>query len=635
MLKRIATRRLPGFRFEADSPPLAEVLPRMDVACFVGFAASGPLSVPVAVESVAQFNAIFGADAPLAWDARQGTTTYAYLAPAVRAFFGNGGRRCWIVRVARTRGSRGESAREPLRDPFNVARENFFPVPGMARVVLGKHGEIKEVTPAFARARSEGSWSDALEVSSALLRRPAQVKSFSPVESPPHDTFTLELASDAPDDFSAGDLLRLTFDGSVVLLLTVARVKAAPASHPGERRTVFVEGSRPVWLQTDAPTPSSGEEGIAATIKLYTHEPKSSPPHASGARDGADAFAQEYPATLRLSESGEVESPPTGKDTLFAKPREVSVEVVLPLEDVPAPGSVLRVAGEGWLMLMTLQELGIVSQPEGSADARVRLTGLAYWLLKDAPTLSDGALPAGERLTFELRVRKENEYALSVSDLSFGAGASRFWGKLPTDDQVYRRDETAPVNEPVEELWQPLGEQRFPLASTGETDAIFFPLVMSPLADQFLGAVQLQGSALERDGLATFDASLFLDAGLTDATTNDLLPRADFIRYLGSAPRRLDGIHAALSIEEVTIIAAPDAVQRGWAETDDELPRRPKPSRPFPRPEWWSFLDCREPKTIKLVRRPQLGHFLACGVRVIERPCLLTSEQLSESGAFT
>ena len=60
MLKRVVTRRLPGFRFEAESPPLAEWLPRMDVACFVGFAASGPLDVPVAVESAAHFEAIYG-----------------------------------------------------------------------------------------------------------------------------------------------------------------------------------------------------------------------------------------------------------------------------------------------------------------------------------------------------------------------------------------------------------------------------------------------------------------------------------------------------------------------------------------------------------------------------------------------
>ncbi|HYP53604.1 MAG TPA: hypothetical protein VEQ42_08690, partial [Pyrinomonadaceae bacterium] len=95
------TRRLPGFRFEAESPPLSEWLPRMDVACFVGFAASGPLDVPVAVESAAHFEIIFGRDAGLAWDAREGRQSRAQLAPAVRAFFENGGRRCWVVRVAR------------------------------------------------------------------------------------------------------------------------------------------------------------------------------------------------------------------------------------------------------------------------------------------------------------------------------------------------------------------------------------------------------------------------------------------------------------------------------------------------------------------------------------------------------
>ena len=37
-------------------------LPRMDVAAFVGFAAAGPLDVPVAVEDAARFRDVFGAD---------------------------------------------------------------------------------------------------------------------------------------------------------------------------------------------------------------------------------------------------------------------------------------------------------------------------------------------------------------------------------------------------------------------------------------------------------------------------------------------------------------------------------------------------------------------------------------------
>ena len=90
----VAARRLPGIRFEAQPPPSPDVLPRMDVAGFVGFAASGPIGIPVPVEDAAQFAHVFGVDAPLAWDSDRGEQAYAFLGPAVRAFFRNGGRRC-------------------------------------------------------------------------------------------------------------------------------------------------------------------------------------------------------------------------------------------------------------------------------------------------------------------------------------------------------------------------------------------------------------------------------------------------------------------------------------------------------------------------------------------------------------
>src|ERR1035437_8098714 len=72
----------------------------MDVAVFVGFAASGTLQRPVPVEEIAQFSEIFGADIALARAGVRGDISYGNLAGAVRAFFRNGGRRCWIVRVA-------------------------------------------------------------------------------------------------------------------------------------------------------------------------------------------------------------------------------------------------------------------------------------------------------------------------------------------------------------------------------------------------------------------------------------------------------------------------------------------------------------------------------------------------------
>ncbi len=93
-------RCLPGIRFQTQPAPLDEALPRMDIAVFVGFALQGELNRPTVVESVDQFVAFFGEDVPLAWDAERGEVVYGYLASAVRAFFRNGGRRAWIIRVA-------------------------------------------------------------------------------------------------------------------------------------------------------------------------------------------------------------------------------------------------------------------------------------------------------------------------------------------------------------------------------------------------------------------------------------------------------------------------------------------------------------------------------------------------------
>src|SRR5688500_18532953 len=72
----------------------------MDIAAFVGFAASGPIDTPGATDGPARFAELFGEDAQLFWDELAGEQVYGLLAPAVRSFFRNGGRRCWVVRVA-------------------------------------------------------------------------------------------------------------------------------------------------------------------------------------------------------------------------------------------------------------------------------------------------------------------------------------------------------------------------------------------------------------------------------------------------------------------------------------------------------------------------------------------------------
>ena len=74
-------------RADADGGGIAAL--RTDVAGFVGLARRGPLHLAVPIESFRQFESWFGE-----------TFDNGYLAYGARAFFENGGRRMWVVRVA-------------------------------------------------------------------------------------------------------------------------------------------------------------------------------------------------------------------------------------------------------------------------------------------------------------------------------------------------------------------------------------------------------------------------------------------------------------------------------------------------------------------------------------------------------
>lgn len=74
-------------RVDVSAPSISAL--RTDIAGFVGIAPRGPLHQALPVQSFRQFQAYFG-----------DFTGAGYLAYAVRAFFENGGQRCWVVRVA-------------------------------------------------------------------------------------------------------------------------------------------------------------------------------------------------------------------------------------------------------------------------------------------------------------------------------------------------------------------------------------------------------------------------------------------------------------------------------------------------------------------------------------------------------
>ena len=629
-----ATKRLPGIRFEAQAPPLAETLPRMDIAFFVGFAASGPMSAPVAVESAAQFAAIFGADAPLAWDERRGVTLRAYLAPAVRAFFRNGGRRCWVTRVARQRA--GDS------NPLDRARANYFPIPGMARAAFTPDGKtITRITPAFARARSEGSWSDDLRVSATLESRPVQV--VGAIQKNGADLI-VELERVAPNELTAGDLLRLSYGRGAETLMLVARdiefiAPSPPSGSPSSRRA-RVSGHQAIWLR-----PFTEESPPAPPLEvkawIYTRE-TATPTLPFGADQTASlitGFEREIEAELQAlpGEQG-------GDSVLSLKSRGVSAS------DAPEPGSLARVDVNGDQLWLTVDGQGI------SQDGAVTLTGQGMWHVKEPASLP-ATTPNAERLSFEVWARLQEKYASNLPDLAFADGHARFWGsQLPDDDKLFGDALSDPAQTPAIILRPQVGDLfRFPLAGLSGEREVCFPLGMQALPKNYLGSVNLPGSKLERDGLARFDADLFLDEGLIDTRNEGLISQADFIRYLSPAPRRLRGIHAALEIEEATIIAAPDAVHVGWLEQMTKQPPEPLPSPPPSRPEWLRSLPCRpapkeQDRTLRDCEQgsdkspkendesplePRWENFLDCSIRVITPPALSVEGQSNNSSAFT
>jgi uncharacterized protein len=106
----LTSYRTPGVYVEwLDVNPQYIEVGRTDVAGFVGLAERGPVQQPVKIESYRQFFTTFGERL------RDG-----YLAYAVAGFFENGGRECWVVRVADPAAARPSRARLLVagRPPF-------------------------------------------------------------------------------------------------------------------------------------------------------------------------------------------------------------------------------------------------------------------------------------------------------------------------------------------------------------------------------------------------------------------------------------------------------------------------------------------------------------------------------------
>jgi hypothetical protein len=533
----VASRRLPGIRFEAEGPPPFVVLPRMDLAVFVGFAASGPIHVPVAVEDAAQFEAIFGRDAPLYWDGRTGRDVQAYLAPAVRAFFRNGGRRCFVVRVAGPDGSAGS-----------------FAVPGLAARQPGG-----DLTIPLLRARSEGRWSDDLQVAAALLESPVGTTRIDV------DAWEIGLAPVLPLPVAPGDLLRVS--------LRTAGYVAYVAVDSVDGLTARCDPATALWLARRQP-----------------------PARATGSARFLDTRGAQQIADVRIERDP---SSPAGD--------RVRVVLTAGSADLPVPGSLLHAAVGDDVVWVAV---GAVRVERTSAAQHVRvveLTGEAFWP-GDPPgrPLAHDPVSSVEICTFELWAQHGATRA-RLGSLGFAPGHPRYAGDLPTDTQLYGARATAPIVTAPPALWSAAADPRFPLAGPPESAGVLYPLGMSALPQPSLGALHTDATPLERDGLASFGRELFLDARLAGSGAEALLAQAEFIQLSGEDPLR--GVHAALGIDEATILAVPDAVQRPWTYVPPARARTPRHRHPHQlRP---GFEPCRRlhPPQLKAGKPDAAGTF--------------------------
>lgn len=524
----MTARRLPGISIESRPPRLSEVLPRMDVALFVGFAASGPLNVPVPVDDPRAFVQVFGADAQLAWDKERGEARNASLGPCVRSFFQNGGKRAWVIRVARTT--------ESANGASDQARSNVFPVPGLVRI------SGQSIEPAFAEARSEGSWSDSLAAGAAVQLQPLSSRGFAF-----DGGRAVSVALDLPDAVSPGDVLSFEFaaqaGGEATLFANVVALEGAVATF----------GDVQLWLLPDAPAgggfsawwfPARSAQAALPAVDLVF------------AADGTGtlSFAAQTPeldgAFVLLSRGQE--------QVWFAADRSRAVLTGSP----PAATTVLT---------------GRWFRPSFAPPA----------LVQESPL-------SAERVRVQLAVKSGGGNPQRLSDLGLSPGHPRFLGALPSDvrlfetsedlltaDELALRDairavggdgvELAPYHQG---LFKDVATPRFPLCAGDGRASTFLPLGMPLVAQAFLGPSAVPGDPAQRDGLSRLDAQLFLDPSLADASSEGLRAEADFIRWQQPVPRRLQGIHAGLSVDEATLVAVPDAAQRAWS-LDDAVPPEP------------------------------------------------------------
>lgn len=567
-LRPPSQRRLPGVRFDAPAPALSEVLPRMDIACFVGFAANGPVDVPVAVESLSAFEAVFGGELTLLADA-QGQPVRALLHPSVRQFFSQGGQRAWVLRVM---------------GPGAVSTR--FPLPRMLQLRRSGADAAWQIESAFLQARSPGDWADALRLQADTVVTPVSV---------------------TPQKLT-GDALTLLAHGPTTLGLVVGDVLRLPVA---DGEWVFGRVSQLGAMRNDAQGRLLREVQVhrMGTLRRWTGTPQASRMH------WQEPGLRAQQLVLRHADVS---------DATWLADRRLRWQASLPRSTQLEASEVVRVTFQNgqpsaWAVIDTVQ----ATHPSSDGTVLTQFTArpwrvpsklarrpLRHWVALGRVT---GTPTTAQWLRSSLHVlapdgSQAHLDTLALSERDDGQAALT---TLPDDATHF-----APhAQRPSTAAGASGGASRFPLASSGMAslpatqEGLCLPLDALPVAheasrtdttDRGLGARGTGLPALLRNGLNRFDWTLFADPALADVPTDALAEQAEAIRLLSRPPRNLHGLHALLGhavealMDEPTLLLVPDAVQPGWERQRQSTPARViHPAGPPATTPTDGFADCR------------------------------------------
>lgn len=537
--------RLPGVLCETRISNLGPRPLRLDVAGFVGLAERGPLDVPVMVEDFSQYRLIFGGDLPLA--RVEGRPLFAHLPRAVEAFFENGGRRCYVVRVA------GEGN-----------RANQFLLPGL----LQDNGDAGW-QPVMAPAAWPGRWSDLVTVATSLRLLPLQIRTEgSPLsitgQALNAASFSLPLRLPRPDSLQAGDLLRLHLERA-----------------GGERYHLYM------------PVSSIAEEPTITAIQLFGIPVSARPAAGLGRLFRINPAAVNLAGVALMTSSGWLDLPFTAGDYIWSNPTAANnaYRLTMPLDSTVKieAGDLLRISGPGLTppLFFTAERVQRGKDPDAGDAVRLILDSASPLQLESAAANEAHELSQVDVLSFDLTIREGETTLESFLDLRFGVQVNH-WQEVfqPAIDP----GEIDPAAFSVDHF---TGRSlRLGMVAAAD-DPLLLPVGMGALPVYRGPRPDLLASS--KDGLDVYDpGQLFVDEEFANVGQRSLLALANDRLHLADQPHRLRAMHSLLPVDEVALIALPDLAHIGWEQVEQPIFKEPEPETPEPEtPE--GFHDCPAP----------------------------------------